>query len=176
MNKENYILKESTRSRCIRVTVKSGGEVVITKPRRAPLFLVKHFVQKNSAWIEKMVERAKSQPKKKLAKVSEAEFLAGKKQGLEFLRARVVEVNSFYGFEFKKISVKNNSSRLGSCSRSGNLNFSYSILRLPTEAIDYVIVHELCHLKEFNHSSRFWDLVALVVPDYKKTRKNIRSG
>ena len=170
-----YKIKESKRARCVRIVVKAGGEVVVTKPKRAPWSLVEKFILQNSSWIEKTVARAKDRPGNGLAKVSQAEFRSGKEQGLEFLRSRVLALNAFYGFAFKKISLKNNSSRLGSCSRLGNLNFSYAILKLPPKAIDYVVVHELCHLKEFNHSRRFWDLVKLTIPEYKKIRKEIRT-
>ncbi|MCA9386358.1 M48 family metallopeptidase, partial [Candidatus Dojkabacteria bacterium] len=58
----------------------------------------------------------------------------------------------------------------GSCSSKGNLNFTWRLIFAPLEILDYVVVHELCHLKEQNHSQRFWDLVAEQVPDYKKKR------
>ena len=88
--------------------------------------------------------------------------------------ARVAHFNSFYGFRVGRISIRNVKTRWGSCSKRGNLNFNYKILFLPPHMADYIIVHELCHLKEFNHSQNFWDLVAKVVPEHKAIRAGLK--
>ncbi len=74
-----------------------------------------------------------------------------------------------------KICIKNTRTRWGSCSSKGNLNFSFRLALLPAHLSDYIIVHELCHLGEFNHSQKFWDLVALEMPEYKKYRDELKS-
>ncbi|MDE1924740.1 MAG: M48 family metallopeptidase [Patescibacteria group bacterium] len=74
----------------------------------------------------------------------------------------------------KKIFIKNLKTRWGSASKNGNLNFHYKILFLPPHLASYLVVHEVCHLKEFNHSKEFWALVASELPDYKKLRKELR--
>ena len=73
-----------------------------------------------------------------------------------------------------KVAIRNQKSRWGSCSKKGNLNFNYKLVFLPPEIRDYVIVHEVCHIKEFNHAREFWDLVAETVPDYRELRKRLR--
>jgi predicted metal-dependent hydrolase len=90
-----------------------------------------------------------------------------KEQARMLVHARLEHFNAYYNFPYKKVFIKNTKSRWGSCSSAGNLNFSYKILFLKPAEQDYLIVHELCHLKEFNHSSRFWSLVALQCPHYK---------
>lgn len=65
-----------------------------------------------------------------------------------------------------RIAVKDQRSRWGSCSTKGNLNFNYRLALIPSELVDYVIVHELCHLREFNHSPNFWKLIEEMLPDY----------
>ena len=87
----------------------------------------------------------------------------------------LVHFNQFYNFPIKRVSIKNLTSRWGSCSSKGNLNFNYKIIALPRYLQEYLVVHEMCHLKEFNHSEKFWRLVAHTVPDYKKYRKEIRN-
>lgn len=81
-----------------------------------------------------------------------------------------------YTFLYKKVTIKNQFSRWGSCSRKGNLNFNYRIVFLPPEQADYLIVHELCHLGEFNHSKNFWDLVEKTTPNWKKLRHELKEG
>jgi len=73
------------------------------------------------------------------------------------------------------VSIRNQKTRWGSCSRQKNLSFSYRLFLLPPRFCDYVIVHELCHLKEMNHSPKFWALVARTFPDYKKLRREMKA-
>ena len=73
-----------------------------------------------------------------------------------------------------RVAIRNQRSRWGSCSKQGNLNFNYKIALLPDALADYIVVHELCHLGEFNHSQAFWDLVAVAVPDHRERRAELR--
>jgi predicted metal-dependent hydrolase len=80
-----------------------------------------------------------------------------------------------YGMVNGKIAIRNQKSRWGSCSKKGNLNFNYKLIFLPPEIRDYVIVHEICHIKEFNHSRNFWGLVGETVPGYRQLRKRLKN-
>jgi len=82
--------------------------------------------------------------------------------------------NKFYNFEINRIAIKNTSSRWGSCSSKKNLNFNYKIIYLRPGLADYLIVHELCHLGELNHSRRFWALVEKTIPNYLEINKELR--
>ena len=83
---------------------------------------------------------------------------------------RLAVCNESYGFTYGRVAVKEQKSRWGSCSRKGNLNFNWRLLLAPLPMLDYVVIHELCHLKELNHSPRFWRLVAQTCPDYATQR------
>ncbi len=83
--------------------------------------------------------------------------------------------NEQYQLSWNKVAIRNQSSRWGSCSSKKNLNFSYKIVFLSERLAEYLVVHELCHLKEFNHSQIFWDMVSVTIPDYKERREELRA-
>jgi hypothetical protein len=97
-----------------------------------------------------------------------------KKHAKKTLTERVRKIASELNFKVGKITIRGQKTRWGSCSTNGNLSFNYSLLRFRKEIIDYVIIHELCHLKEMNHSERFWKLVEGYYPDYKNLRKELK--
>lgn len=78
------------------------------------------------------------------------------------------------GFKYNKITIRGQKTRWGSCSRRGNLSFNFMLMQFPESVIDYVLVHELCHLKEMNHSEKFWSLVQTIIPNYKELRGKLK--
>lgn len=98
-----------------------------------------------------------------------------KEEARVLIHARLSYFNAYYGFTLRKVFIKSLKSRWGSCSERGNLNFNYLLVFLPSRVQDYLIVHELCHLKEFNHSPAFWALVAQTLPDYRALRTQLRA-
>ena len=97
-----------------------------------------------------------------------------REQARIFVENRISYFNKFYKFEINRIAIKNTSTRWGSCSSKHNLNFNYKIIYLKPELADYLIVHELCHLGEFNHSKKFKALVAKTIPNYAKINKELK--
>lgn len=91
----------------------------------------------------------------------------------EYIPKRVNELAVMHGFKYNKVRVKKLTSRWGSCSSKKNLSFNYKLISYSRKVIDYVIVHELCHLKEMNHSKKFWQLVESILPDYKDSKKTL---
>ena len=102
------------------------------------------------------------------------DYLKYRSDALEFVCQRIDYYNQLYDFKFNRISIRNQRTRWGSCSKKGNLNFNYRLLILPQYLADYIIIHELCHLKEMNHSQGFWNLVARVFPNHLEIRKKLR--
>jgi len=104
-------------------------------------------------------------------------YQANKEAARALVRERVGHFMAHYGTKHGithgKIAIRNQKSRWGSCSKKGNLNFNYKLVFLEPELRDYVIVHELCHIKEFNHGKGFWALVAETVPEWKVLRKRL---
>ena len=100
-----------------------------------------------------------------------AHYLRHKEAARALVHARLAHFNQFYSYPLRKVFIKNLRSRWGSASERSNLNFNYKLVFLPAEVVDYVIVHELCHLGAFNHSPQFWALVAQTIPGHKTLRK-----
>ena len=94
----------------------------------------------------------------------------------KIIKDRVTGLADDFNLDFKKIMITSAEKRWGSCSSRKHLNFSWRLIMAPIEIIDYVVVHELAHLKELNHSSRFWDLVGSMLPEYKKCKKWLRNN
>ena len=87
---------------------------------------------------------------------------------------RLSVINKFYKFNINRVAIKNTTTRWGSCSSKKNLNFNYKIIYLKPYLADYLIVHELCHLGELNHSKKFWALVEKTIPNYAKLNKELK--
>lgn len=97
-----------------------------------------------------------------------------KESARELVCRKLVEWNAHFGFTYGRVTIRDQRSRWGSCSKKGNLNFNYRLALLPEHLVDYVIVHELCHIAEFNHSPHFWALVARVIPDHHERKRELR--
>lgn len=170
----NYEVKRSPRARRMRVTIHRDGRVVATVPRLFDLKILDKFVQEKKEWIIERVQKFLASPLRFVKNSSKKDLKKYRVEVLVLVKERLEYYNKFYNLKYNRISIRNQKSRWGSCSRKGNLNFNYKILQLPAEIRDYIIVHELCHLQEFNHSKNFWDLVSQTVPNYKEIRRGLR--
>lgn len=165
-----YELKRYRRSRRIKLLLYSDGHFRVTAPYGLPIIFIERFLRSREEWINKKLKDTKiNKPKVDTKK----EFQALKKEAKRFAIERLEELNKIYGFKFNKITIRNQRSRWGSCTKSGNLSLNYKIIKLPKHLADYIMVHELCHLKEMNHSQKFWDLVAKTFPNHKELRKEL---
>jgi predicted metal-dependent hydrolase len=94
----------------------------------------------------------------------------------ELIKKRVAEYSELIGVNYNNIRIKDTKTRWGSCSSKSNLNFNYRIIMAPERVMDYIIVHELCHLKHMNHSKEFWNAVANYMPDYEKHKEWLKEN
>ncbi|MFH1789515.1 MAG: M48 family metallopeptidase [bacterium] len=110
----------------------------------------------------------------KIPRRNKRAYLKFKELARQFVRQRVDFYNRYYNYSYNRIFIKNQKTRWGSCSENRNLNFNYRIIFFPPRVADYIIVHELCHLKEMNHSKRYWAIVSIIFPDYKKIEHQLK--
>jgi predicted metal-dependent hydrolase len=169
-----YSVRISERAKRMRVAVYVDGDVVVTKPIGTTTEKLKKFVETKKHWILKKIEQnITALPG--LNANSSKHFEEHQEKALNLVSMKVAYWSEKLGYKYTNIAVKQLKSRWGSCSSEGNLNFNYKIIFLPTNIQDYVIVHELCHLKQPNHSKKFWSLVGQSLPDYEKMRSTIKT-
>jgi len=107
---------------------------------------------------------------------SDQDYRQWKGKAGDLVNRRLEFFNTIYQLKWKKVTIRNQHTRWGSCSRKGNLNFNYRLVLLPPHLADYVVVHELCHLLEFNHSPNFWQMIARALPDYAACRRELKNN
>jgi predicted metal-dependent hydrolase len=176
-NKISYRIRNSSTAKRLRIAVFYNGDVLVTKPRRVSYGFIEKIVRSKASWILDKINKFKMEYPESVPgrRDSRVDYLENRERAREFIIQRIGEINKLYNFNFGRISIKNHRSLWGSCSKKGNLNFNYRIINLPAPLADYIVVHELCHLKELNHSANFWKLVALTVPDHKKLRRELKT-
>lgn len=169
-----FLIKKSARAKRMRLAVYCDTRVVVTVPHGIALGMVEKFVNEKKEWIEEKIAYFTRFKNKPITKTTTADFAKYKDEAFKLVTERVSHFNQFYGFSYNQINIKNQKTRWGSCSAKGNLNFNYKILFLPEAVRDYIVVHELCHLKEFNHSRKFWNLVSQAIPDFQEIKNSLR--
>lgn len=146
------------------------GELIV----RAPVFVlnstIQKFVLKHESWIQKKLNQTKNY--KKITDSEKRELICKAKK---YIPERVKFLASEHWFCYNRISITSAQKRWWSCSSNRNLNFSYRLILTPKDVIDYVIIHELAHLKYMNHSKQFWKLVENMMPSYKDKEKYLKN-
>lgn len=160
----------------LRITITREGQIKVSKPKHINISQVESFILSKSTWINHHLDRIRSIPIKETQKpkLTRKDYLLHKNTALELVTKKLALYNQHYCFDYKNISIKNTKTRWGSCSRRSYLNFNYKIALIPEHLADYIIVHELCHLGQFNHSQKFWNLVAETIPDYAVRVRELR--
>lgn len=160
----------------MRLVVYCDGSVVVTLPQTSPANIIDKLLREKMDWVLGKIAFFKQFKNPLLPKLGRKDYFKYKNQALELATTRVNFFNNIYKANFNKINIRNQKTRWGSCSTRGNLNFNYKILFLSEKARDYIIVHEMCHLKQFNHSKNFWDLVKIGMPDYVEVKKELKKN
>ena len=167
-------IRKSKRARRLSLTLHRDGKLVLTLPRFVSYTRGRAFLASKAEWIEEKMTALALRPDMFLLRGGKKEYEASRDLARKLIEKRLAYFQPLYGVSWKRVSVRNQKTRWGSCSQSGTLSFNYRLLWLPPSLRDYVIVHELCHLREFNHSPKFWALIALRFSEYRSLRKELR--
>lgn len=159
-------------------------QIKVRAPYRTPKQQIVMFVEKNRGWIESHFERMVKQKEQAEKQEEAGDKVECGKQAEEQERIRQLTMKAkivipqrvtlyanIMGVDYGRITIRHQKTRWGSCSGKGNLNFNCYLMAMPAPVVDYVVIHELCHRKEMNHSKAFWTLVERMMPDYRQWRK-----
>lgn len=162
------------------IQINRQAEAVVRAPYQATEAEIRDFIEKNSGWLEKHLAKAEAMKQRReespYGPITEADIERYAKIAADTIPPRVGQYARQMGVTFNRITIRCQRTVWGSCSSKKNLNFNCLLMLTPPEVQNYVIVHELAHLKEMNHSSRFWAEVEKVLPDYRQRRKWLKTN
>lgn len=162
------------------ISVMPGGKVTVRIPLRGSERFAVSMVESKKNWIAVSVlkmQAVEPTPPQKEKSPSEKRLEAIYRDAArEYFPKRVSYFSHVLGVNYGKITIRDQKTRWGSCSSKGNLSFNWRLILAPPNVLDYVVVHELCHRKEMNHSQRFWALVESVMPEYREYRKWLKEN
>ena len=170
-----YSLRRNSRAKRLRLMVKRDGSVQLTMPASGAVWAAENFVHRQKQWImDKLAVFRTLPPQNPVARYGRREYLRYRERARALVMQKLDEFAPRLGVSYGAVRIKDQKTCWGSCSRKGNLNFNYKLLFLPSHLQDYVVVHELAHLRELSHSRRFWDVVASVIPEHVARRRELR--
>ena len=181
-----YTLVKSSRRKTVSVQIGAGGKMTVRCPYYMGKWIVDGFLKEKQDWIYKnylaAVQKAASDDFDSDSRLPSGKpenptlVNKHKKYARKIFEAKVAYFQQFTGGNYTSITIRDQKTRWGSCSGRGTLSFNWRLILAPPEILDYVVVHELCHLTHMNHSKEFWSLVGSVIPDYKIRRKWLKEN
>ena len=168
----SVLLVRSSR-KTLAVQIRTDGTVIARAPLRMPKDRILCFLSEKASWIR--MQQGRMQEREKMRQQARIHLDAAQEKELRERAKSVLAQRTAYfarqiGVTYGRITVRDQKTRWGSCSQTGNLNFNFRLILAPSEVLDYVVVHELCHRRQMNHSTQFWQEVAQVLPDYRKRK------
>lgn len=168
-----YTLIRSAR-KTLSLQITPDGVLIVRAPKRMPKREIDAFLESKRSWVEKHLAKVAAQPA--AAPFSPEQIQQLSREAARIIPPRVAHFAPQIGVSYGRITIRSQHTRWGSCSAKGNLNFNCLLVLTPPEVLDYVVIHELCHRKELNHSARFWAEVEKHCPDYPRHRKWLKDN
>ncbi len=150
-----------------------GGSLTVRAPKKTPKTVIDSFLKKHTEWIEKHLSKEKERSEK-ICSLTDEEIKILKRDAKKYLEEKTKYFSNIMGLKYGRITITSAETRFGSCSSKGNISYSYRLMLYPEEAREYVVVHELSHLVEMNHSKKFYAIVERYLPDYKERRRMLK--
>ena len=171
-----------SRRRTLGLEVRADGRVILRAPKGLSNQAVMDFVKERQAWIvqkwfeTERIRRQKAERPPRDYEQNPALEVQYRKEARRRITERAAYFAEKMGVDYGRIAIKAAKTRWGSCSAQGNLNFHWKLILMPPAILDYVVVHELAHRIEMNHSPRFWAQVERILPDYRERRRWIKEN
>ena len=159
----------------IQLELRADGKLVGRAPKRMPYREIEAYVNSNEKWIEKALSKHKSLYGDPLPPYTEKEIEEFTALAKAIIPQRVEYYANLLGVNYGKITIRHPKTRWGSCSAKATLSFNCLLTQMPIEILDSVVVHELCHIKQMNHSKKFYDEILRVMPDYFEREQRLKS-
>lgn len=170
--KNNMNVIRSNR-KSISIEIRQDATILVRAPYQMQNAEINRFIKEKENWIIKHLKKAEDRQRemRDIQKFSVQEIQKLTDLALKIIPVKVKYFAGVMNVNYGRITIRNQKTRWGSCSAKKNLNFNCLLMLAPDEVVDYVVVHELCHLIEMNHSKKFWAQVEQVMPDYKKHKQ-----
>ncbi len=166
----DQLIRSKRRTICIEIA--SDARLIVRAPNRLPIDRIQSFVNAKSGWIKKkLIQRLKSLQSEKPIALTEEEVSLHRNSAHEKIQSRLDHYSFLTNTPYNQFRLSNAKKRWGVCNSKGHININWRLVMAPEPVLDYVVIHELMHVKELNHSKRFWERVAGVQPEYKIHRK-----
>ena len=172
------IIYSSRKTLALQITPE--GRVIVRAPRRCSRSYIDSFVREKAQWVERHLKKLREQTEMRdnpahppLSDKDRARYIAIAR---DIFTRKTEYYARIMGISYGRIAIREQKTRWGSCSSKGNLNFNWRLILAPEEVLDYVVVHELAHRREMNHSRAFYAVVESVLPDYRRARKWLKEN
>jgi predicted metal-dependent hydrolase len=172
----NRVFVRHPRARRYVIRVQPDGSIRVTIPRRGSKREAEAFVIAQRQWIERQRVRVAQEQCDRRAPMPSEELRVWRRRAQEELPPRLLALAEAFSLTVTRVSIRNQRWRWGSCSRNGHITLNWRLVTMPDWVRDYVLIHELMHLKRMDHSPAFWKLVAAACPGYQAARKWLRAN
>ncbi|MCR5636195.1 MAG: M48 family metallopeptidase [Clostridiales bacterium] len=175
-NIEITVIKSARKT--VAIQIKPDGRIYVRAPFDMTDSEVRDFVSEKTDWINKTLRKFEDLEKKggEIIPLTQQQINELKQKAFVYIEPKLKKYAALLRVEPAKLTVRNQKTCWGSCSKNGNISINCLVMFMPEEVIEYIIVHELCHLKEMNHSKNFWLEVGRILPRYKNSRKWLKEN